>query len=621
VTAPLSLNVVFDIVRSAASTVGGTKVSCRAGEVRIKCPTVFGPGGERWRAFVDRLWRLPEVEAVEIDRRHGTARVRFAKKLSGDRRLLERMSTALSADAAPTAGSPIAGLEEHLAGRRWIRLYRRGAGFSTWELVHELPGRIRVRDVGLRGRTDLVRQLELDLHTLPGVHTVTASATSGSMLVRFDPLAIDRDSLLAALDDTVRFSDLCALARTAPARAGFTLANTTLALATIGEFMFPAVLPASAVLLVATNLAVFRGALGDIRERRVGLPLLHTSIVVGTLATGGFIASSLMSWLLLFWQNRHARRVATARQILGATVRKQHRTAWVCRDGVELETPANRLEPGHVISVRSGELLPVDGKVVSGTALVDEAIVRGTAGLVCRTARQSILRGTLVVEGELCVEVTRCGGDTVAERIGQSLDAATKDTSLSLKHVPPPMAHRAVPPALLTAGVGLMVGDAATAVAIMRPDYATGPEIGGSLLLVHQLGTCLQAGLVVRRAGVFAEMAAVDMVLIDQHLALERRESEVAGVVAPGSLAGSELLRFAECALRGICDPRSFALTAACAARQLTRLDLQAHCRAGHVEIVDRTCPSQKQLQMIGGLSQLHFRLLNGSLVLECRNL
>jgi Cu2+-exporting ATPase len=572
--------------RESGSRKPATQVTCRPGMIRIQNDEVFGSASERWGAFVERLRPLSEIRTIEIDRNRGTAALGFSPEQKNLKTLLERLAQALSTGHRADGLSDLAGLQAHFAGRRQIRLFRREAGFSTWELIHELPGRLRIRDRGLCGRTDLVRQLELELHTLPGVQTVTTSATTGSVLIRFDVRSIDRESLLTALDEMVRCSDILALGRGAPARASFTLANTTLAVATVGEFFFPAVLPVSAILLVATNLPSFRGALNDLGGRRIGLPLVQTSIVAGTLVTGGFIASSMMSWLLLYWQNRHTRRVATARQILGSAVRKQNRTVWVCRENVELETPSSQLQPGDVISVRSGDLLPVDGKVVSGTALVDESVVRGTEGYVCRTITHTILRGSLIVEGELRVEVTRCGDDTVAGRIGQVLDAATGHTTLAFKQHPPSIARRAVSPTLLTAGVGLMVGDVGTAVAILRPDYATGPGIGGALLLVHQLGAALQAGLVVRHAGVFAAMATIDMILLDDHPALWRTELDVAGVIATGPLSADQILQYAELALRGMCDPRSGALTMQCLERGLPVLDLPTNCVADGIEIL-----------------------------------
>lgn len=574
-------------LRTKPVSPGSTKISCHKGSIRIQNPLLFGASEERWQSFVERLVAIPEVQTVEIDRKTGTASIHFATDQTSHKRLLEQMSGVLAAPASTNGRRPFAGLDEHLAGRRRITLHRRGDTFSVWQLMHVTRGRIRVRDTGLRGQVELVRKLELELHTLPGVRTVAASASSGSVVIWYDPSAIPCDNVLALMDDAVQSTGL-ASARGIPPKASFTLANTALVLATVGEFMFPAVLPASALLLVGVNLPTIIMACKDLRHGRLGLPILQTSIVAATLASSGFIASSLMSWLLLFWQNRHARRVATARQILGATVRKHNRTAWVSRDGVDLETPVEHLQPGDILTIRPGESLPVDGKILSGTAMVDESLVRGSDGLVCRTIEQTILRGSLVVEGDLRVQVIRCGQDTVAERIGQALDAATHDTSLSIKQAPPTIAKRAVPPVLLTAGVGLMVGDVTTAGAILRPDYASGPGMGNSLMLVHQLGACLHAGLIVRKPSVFSVAARVDMVLVDWQPALERRHFEIERISTSGPFTEDELLQYADCGLRGICDSRSTAVSAACASRNLSQLDLPAACQAGGVELWDR---------------------------------
>ncbi|MSR57505.1 MAG: hypothetical protein EXS05_07515 [Planctomycetaceae bacterium] len=492
-----------------------TTVQSRPGRIGIESPAIFGRSSARWPEFVDRLLCLPEIKSVEIDRDQGTAALCYEPSLTSPERLLEQLAAALAGKAVTASAATRASLHGSFSDRRQFRLFRRGSAFSIWELIHELPGRIRVRDAGLRRRPILLRRLELELQTLPGVQTATAGAATGSLLIRFDPDATDRDCLLAALDDLVGEAGPSAATQATAFTGGFTLANTALVVATVGELAFPAMLPVSAVLLLFGNLSNFRGALRDLQSRRLGLPALHTAIVAATLASSGFIASSLMNWFLLFWEKRHNRRITTARQILGASVRKQNRTAWLCRDGVELETPSKRLQPGDVIFVREGDVLPVDGIVISGTALVDETLLRGGSGLVKRCARQSILRGTQIIAGELRVEVVRCGEETVAARIGQAMDAATQNTSLSVKHGAPTMADRAVSPVLITAGVGLMFGGATTAAAILRPDYATGPEIGQTLLLVQQLGASLKAGLVVRQARVFADMALVDLVLVD----------------------------------------------------------------------------------------------------------
>lgn len=490
-------------------------VRIRAGVITIDSPATFARPRPGWVPFVDALCGLPEIRTIAVDRVRGRAELRFDAALASPALLLERVAGELRTHASSLVAAPLAERLGKLGERALIELFRRGSRFSTWEIVHELPGRIRVRDKGLRGNAAALRRLELELATLAGVQTASAGTTTGSILVRFAVEALDRDRLLAALDELLCEPGTALSTLAASPKQGFTLANTALAVAAVGELAFPAVLPVSALLLLFANLSNFRKAFRDLRSRHLGLPALHTAIVAATLASSGFVASSLMNWLLVYWEKRHKRRIATAQQILGASVRKQNRTAWLCRDGVQLETPARCLQAGDVIFVREGDVLPIDGRVVSGRALVDESLLRSASGPIERRIGESLLRGTQLLEGELHIEVTRCGEQTVAARVGQAIDAATRNTSLSFKRNVPTMADRAVRPALLTAGVGLLVGDAATAAAILRPDYATGPELGLTLLLVQQLGASLKAGLVVRQARVFAEMAEIDLLLID----------------------------------------------------------------------------------------------------------
>ncbi|HVC92661.1 MAG TPA: hypothetical protein VND64_03175, partial [Pirellulales bacterium] len=192
------------------------------------------------------------------------------------------------------------------------------------------------------------------------------------------------------------------------------------------------------------------------------------------------------------------------------------------------------------------------------------------------------------LDGELRVAVSRGVGTTFAEHIDRALAPATGADSDTSPPAPPRIAERAVPPVLVTAGVGLLVGDAAAAAAILRPDYSTGPSIGDSLTQMFQLASCLDEGIVIRRADVLERMAEVDLLLLDYDVALEARRPELAGIEPTGDLTLDELLGYAECALRRFHDPRSGALAAAGRARGLRRVELRVKYRAAWAEICDR---------------------------------
>ncbi|HUY36756.1 MAG TPA: hypothetical protein VMV69_28740 [Pirellulales bacterium] len=600
----------------------GTRVSCRPGVVRIESRRAFSMRDERWREFVTRVLTLDEVESVAVDRVRGIAQVHHAPPalaaLNGSSatrdasKVLERLSAALDSAALDSAASDSAAsdsampkssgrpldraLAERIAGLAEparFRLFRRGASVSTWEIIHDRPGRLRVRDTAVRqgpeaaGPAVAAGPVARRLRELPGVRDVAIGAWTGSVLICFDRTIVGRDAILSLLDGPAGKVG-GPLALSSPAAHGESeFANASLLVAFAGEFLVPALLPLSAVLLVAGNLANFRDAWRQLRRRQAGVPILHTSIVAATLATGGYVASSLMNWLLVFWEKRRAKIAAGGHELLAAALRRPRQHAWLCREGAEIETPAADLRPGDVVVARGGDMVPADGRIISGAAVLEEPAARGHGGLVCRGVGDDVLEGSLVLEGELRLAVSSVGGATFAENIDRALASAAGAKSGANPPGPPRIAERAVAPVLVTAGVGLLVGDAAAAAAILRPDYSTGPRIGDSLTQLFQLASCLDEGIVVRRADVLQRMADVDLLLLDDDAALGARRPELAGVEPTGDLTSDELLAYAECALRRFHDPRSAALAAAGRARGLRRLELRVEHRAAWAEIRD----------------------------------
>ncbi len=577
------------IVGATIGKSGGTQVACRAGLVQVTDPALFARPDGNWPDFLARVFRLSAVESVEIDRRSGTAAIAYSAQQIPLERFLEDLSRVLQAGKSAGDDAQALSLPDGLAPATTFRLARRDRRLSTWELVHEIPGRLRVRDLRLHGDSQQAGRLTASLRLLRGVRSASASTLTGSVVIHFDQAVIDRDALLSYLDQWDQAGALSQPAAT-QSRTRWMFAHTTLGLAVAGTLFYPPLLPISAAILVASNLRTFQRACIQLSRGQFGVPVLHTAIVGATLATGGFLASSLMNWLLLYWEGRHARLAASGHQILMHAVEPPSSTAWVVRDGVELETPVARLEPGHVITVRSGEWIPVDGRIVSGSAALTESQIRGVSGLVSRSAGDEALAGSYVVEGELRIEALHTGDATLAGTISRTLSATVSAAGAvhGTRATPPKFAERAVPPTLMTAGLGLMVGDPVTAAAVLRPDYGTGLGLGDSATFIDRLGLCVDEGIVVRRADAFRQMADADVILLDHQPLLDLRELQLEDIHVVGDLSTGELLDFAACALQPFHDRRLHALQAACELRDRTQIDQSGIYRAGGVDFFDK---------------------------------
>jgi Cu2+-exporting ATPase len=124
--------------------------------------------------------------------------------------------------------------------------------------------------------------------------------------------------------------------------------------------------------------------------------------------------------------------------------------------------------------------------------------------------------------------------------------------------------RRAAAPTLAAAGIGLIVGDVATALAILRPDYATGPGLGFSLESLRDVAACAKEGVVVRDATAFRRIASADIFLFDDLAVLEQSGVKTAGVLSQGGTDEAEILRLAATAFRGLADDRAKAMESAC---------------------------------------------------------
>ena len=551
-------------------------VYCSPGFVRLVDPALFDDlESDLCRHFLRLVFRIEEVRSVAIDPVRASALIEYARDRVGEDELLDRLADALRDHADLDPAADAVPIPRHVGAATTLKISRYGSILSTWEVVHELPGRLRLQNQAISADLPTAQRIARELDTVHGVESCRVSPATASFLVRHDPGEIATRQILQILDHLVAGSDLALAPTHDPASARFGLANAAVGLAVVSEFAVPALLPASALLLVASNTKTFRTAWHELRHRQPGLPLLTTTIITVTLASGQFIAAALMGWLMQFWRHQHHERQQASRLRLLPTMARHRRFARLVVGSVEVDVLLDRLKPGDRVVVGVDEFAPADGRVILGSALVDERPIQGGTGLIRKRVGDPIYAGSRVVVGEVRVEVAVVGAATRAAQLATVVLAGL--TAPPAGGTPADhgagFARNAVLPTLATAALGLLVGDLNTVAAILRPDYATGPGLGVGLEVLEDSAACAREGVIIRDSTAFRRLAAADMILFDDHPDLGRRDLVVAALeVAAEAYTADDLLRYAAGASHGLGDERAAALEVAVAARGLASL-------------------------------------------------
>jgi cation transport ATPase len=541
---------------------------------------VFGAGSSSLCVqFLQRVFSVEEVDSVQVDRGTGSAVVRYRRGTRGAADLLHRMAAAIrGAGTEPSnagTGPAVRLLPQDLSGPHWT-IHRHRHLLSTWEVVTEQPGTLALKHDLLEEDPGLARRVA---HVMESVHGVTMAALrplSGTLRIRFDPLQTQVERLLHALEAARQRLPAEPADDLGPEPASFGLANASVALAVLSEFVAPSLWPVTAAVLIGSNLGTFRDAAAQLGRGELGMPVLYASIAAATLATGQFVPWAAMSWMMRFWTARSQHELAAGkRRLLGQLIQQQRFTRLEAPGGIEVEVPVERLGRGDVILVSAGEKLPLDGRILSGFGLVDERAVRGAAGLTRKRPEDPALAGSLVVAGDFRVEARPAPGPHRAAFLAQAALSAVSATpgkkTATLQGET--YATRFVAPTMATAGLGLYLGGAPMALAVLRADYASGPGLTHPLETLQACAVCTRQGIVLRDPAALDLLNSIDVLLLDHHPALEAVEPEVAGVrVFPG-YTEFQVLQYAASAFKDLDDERNPALRAACRSRRIALLD------------------------------------------------
>lgn len=214
--------------------------------------------------------------------------------------------------------------------------------------------------------------------------------------------------------------------RIAGITGGLLLIALALHLADIGVWRDAALIVGSLIAGAPTAVKAYRAA----RAKAFSIDLLVTIAVVGALIIGEYVEAAVVSFLFIFGAWLEARTLQKTRRSLRDLVDLAPQEALVVRDGEAVVIPAAEVVEGDLVRVQSGGKIAVDGAIVSGRGLINEATITGESVPVSKTLNDRVYSGTIVENGFIEVTADKVGDDTtfaqIIELVEEAQDAKTR---------------------------------------------------------------------------------------------------------------------------------------------------------------------------------------------------
>jgi heavy metal translocating P-type ATPase len=419
-----------------------------------------------------------------------------------------------------------------------------------FSVQHWISGRIRLHVPMLQLKMRIAEQVIAWLRGQDGIRTVRANYDCASLVIEYDETSRDMIEILMSTIRDLTLRDLKALiaqiepdqddsAPAAPlsaAKPAPRLNGTVLALPTVSFAMAlsanPVVLAANVPLMIWNALPIARRAWSIWRqERRLNVDFLDTVAITASVGQGLLLTGCIITWLIRLGDWIRDLTAAGSKRAISELMEFQSRTAWLVKDGVVVSIPALQIVPGDRVMVYPGEMIPVDGEITDGSALIDQKTITGESLPVLRGKGEPVFAATVLREGQVTVRAIRVGVETTAGQIAQLVDSAPVGDTRMQNHAER-FADRLVLPTL-----GLAVGTAAISLDFQRflslviVDYGTGIRVAAPTSVLSSITHAARSGIIIKSGGHMERLAEVDTIVFDKTGTLTHGVPEVIDVL------------------------------------------------------------------------------------------
>lgn len=413
------------------------------------------------------------------------------------------------------------------------------------KILHESAGRMRIHAEQRRMSFQQADILEAYLRQVEGVTEVKVYDRTCDAVIYYN---CERSGVIAAVA-AFSYEASLALAPEHSAREMTREYQDKLFFAVfrrgITKLFFPT--PLRTALSVIRSAKYIGAGLRCLLHGKIQVPVLDATAITVSMLRGDFETAGSIMFLLgigdILDEWTHKKSVADLAQSMSLNIDK----VWLETDSGSILVPVGEVRPGDCITVGTGGMIPLDGKVVSGEAMVNQATITGEPLAVRKVEGGYVYAGTVVEEGSCRIRVEKSSGGGRYDRIVKMIEESEKLKSGVESHASN-LADRLVPYSLGATGlIWLLTRNVNRALAVLMVDFSCALKLS---MPIAVLSGMKEAGIhhISVKGGRFMEaVAQADTIVFDKTGTLTHAAPRVAAVVPFGDKEENDMLALAAC--------------------------------------------------------------------------
>ena len=373
---------------------------------------------------------------------------------------------------------------------------------------------------------DCALNIERSVEHVPGVLSAEVSYVLSTATIYYDPHRVEEERIKKAITKPGYALGETLADRTRTfwkERRAFiflTLSGVTLGLSWIFGWLSlgPSTLPTAFAIasLILGGYPIVKSALKTLLIPDLNVDTLVSIAAISATAVGAYQEAATVIFIMLLGEFLEGLTVGKTRKAIASLIQLSPKTAWVRREDHEIQVPIEDVKPTEIVIVKPGERIPVDGKIISGCASINQSTLTGESIPVEKDLGDKVYCGTFNESGSCEIEATQVAEDTKLAQIKRLILEAQAEKS-PIQRMMDRFSRYFIPAIIFIAlATFIVTGDVLRAITILIVACPCALVLGTPTAVVAAIGNAARHGILIKGGAYLEQMGRLKTILMNK---------------------------------------------------------------------------------------------------------